>query len=259
MYFSIEFSTCFCDLWIYYLQAFVQKWRHGILVEILDQSEVGAFSYKIYTKYFFLLNNFQFFSLTTTYAIYIFWCKNADIIFRSKSLTSRTNFTQVIFLFIFLSYRIFHLFLWPLNILSTSFRAKMATWHSDRNFWPVETTGIFVQILHEFFFTFERIFHFFFGPQNMLSASFGAKMSTLYSSQNTWPIGQKAIFVKFYPSFFIYLIFYRIFHLFLWPLNILSISFRAKMEKLHSAQNSWPIGSRSIFVQNLPQLLFLSK
>ena len=205
MYFSIEFSTCFCDLWIYYLQAFVQKWRHGILVEILDQSEVGAFSYKIYTKYFFLLNNFQFFSLTTTYAIYIFWCKNADIIFRSKSLTSRTNFTQVIFLFIFLSYRIFHLFLWPLNILSTSFRAKMATWHSDRNFWPVETTGIFVQILHEFFFTFERIFHFFFWTTKYAICKFWCKNVDIVFQSKYLTNRTKGHFCKILPEFFLFI------------------------------------------------------
>ena len=65
------------------------------------------------------------------------------------------------FLFIFLLYRIFHLSLKPLNILSTTFRAKMETLHSGRNSWLVGTRGIFVQILHEFFFSFERIFYFF--------------------------------------------------------------------------------------------------
>ena len=93
----------------------------------------------------------------------------------------------------------------------------------------------------------------------MLSTSFAAKTLTLYSSQNTWPIRQKAFSYKFYPSFFIYLFFNRIFHLYLRPLNILCTSFRAKMATLHLGRNSWPVGSRSTFVQNLPQLRFLSK
>ena len=88
----------------------------------------------------------------------MFWCKNSEIVLRSKFLTSRTmghfctNFTRVIFFFIFLFFRIFHLFLRRLNILSTRFRAKMETLHSGLNSWPVGIRGIFVQILHEFFF-----------------------------------------------------------------------------------------------------------
>ena len=107
-------------------------------------------------------------------------------------------------------YRIFHLFLSPLNKLSISFHAKMVTLHSGRNSWPVGTRNIFVQILHDFFF--HRIFHFFLGPVNMLSASFGEKMMTLYSSQNTWLVGQKGISYKFYLSLFYlsYFLFYFI-------------------------------------------------
>ena len=51
--FILGFSTCFLDHWIYYLYAFKKKWRHCILVEILDQSELGAFLYKIKPKFFF--------------------------------------------------------------------------------------------------------------------------------------------------------------------------------------------------------------
>ena len=164
-FFSIEFYTCFCGLWIYYLPVFMQKWRHCILVEILDQSEIGAFSYKIYTNYFFFPKNFPFFSLTTKYAICMFWCKNANIVLRPKFLTSwtkghiRTIFTRVIFS-IFFFYRIFHLFLRPLNILSTRFRAKMETLHSGWNSLPIGTMGIFVQILINFFFL-SKVFSIF--------------------------------------------------------------------------------------------------
>ena len=101
------FYTCFLDLLIYYVPIFVQKWRRCILVEILNQSELGAFSYKIYTNYFFNPKNFPYFSLTTNYAICMFWCKNADFVLRSKFLTSRTkghfrtNFTRFFFVFFF--------------------------------------------------------------------------------------------------------------------------------------------------------------
>ena len=163
------------------------------------------------------------------------------------------------FYLIFFFYTIFNLFLRPLNILSTSFHAKMVTLHPGRNSWPIETRGIYVQILHEFFFSFKRNFHFFLGPLNMLSTSFGAKMMTLHSGQNTWPIGQKGIFVQMLPDLFFYsfLFFvYRIFHSFLRPLNILSTSFREKMETLYSGRNSWPPRTRCIFVQISHELFF---
>ena len=83
----------------------------------------------------------------------------------------------------------------------------METLHSGRNCWPVETGGIFVQIFHDFFFSFERIVHFFLAPLKMLSTSFGAKTSTLYSCQNSWPVGQWGIFVQILPKSFIYLFF----------------------------------------------------
>ena len=107
-----------------------------------------------------------------------------------------------------------------------------------------------------FFFSFERNFHFFLGPLYMLSISFGAKTTTLYSSQNTWPVGQKGIFIQILTDFFIYLIFNIVLQLFLRPLNILSKSFRANMATLHSGRNSWSVGTRGIFVQNLQQFFF---
>ena len=135
----------------------------------------------------------------------------------------------------------------------------MVTLHFGPNAWPIGTRGIFVQIFHEFFFSFERIFHFFLGPLNMLSTSFSAKMKTLYSGQNSWPVEHKGIFVQILPDLFFYssLYFFDItFHFFLRPLNILSTSFRAKMVTLHSGQNSWPVGTRGIFIQILHYFYF---
>ena len=139
----------------------------------------------------------------------MFWCKNDDNVFQLKYMTSRTkghfrsNFTRFVFLLFFIFfYRIFHLFLRPLNILSTSFRAKMVTLHSGRNSWPVGIRGILIQIFHEFFFSFEIIFHFSLGPLNIQSTSFAAKTTKLHSSQNTCPVGQKGIFVQILPKLF---------------------------------------------------------
>ena len=124
-------------------------------------------------------------------------CRNAEIVFRSKFLTSRTkghfrtNFARVIYLFIyFCFYRIFHLFLRPQNIISTSFHEKMVTLHSGRNSWPIGTRVIFVQIFHEFFFLFKEFSIFFLDQKNMLSISFGAKMTILYSIRNSWLVEQ---------------------------------------------------------------------
>jgi len=100
------------------------------------------------------------FCLSFIYAIYKFSCKNTVIVFRSKFLTSRTkghfrtNFTRVNFTFFF-SVSIFHFFLGPLNIQSTSFHAKMATLHFCQNF-------TFVQILTDFFFFRKNITFVFF-------------------------------------------------------------------------------------------------
>ena len=52
------------------------------------------------------------------------------------------------------------------------------------------------------FFSFKRIFPIFLGPLNMLSVSFGAKLPTLYSGQNSLLDGQKGIFLQTLPLFF---------------------------------------------------------
>ena len=175
----------------------MQKWRHCILVKILDLSELGVFSYKFYKNFFNNQKKFPFFSWSMKYAVNKFWCKNDDIVFQSKFLTSRTKgHFRTKFSRIFFFYRIFNLFLRPPSILFTSFRAKMVTLHSGWNSWPVGTRGIFVQILHEFFFSSARNFHFFLGPLNMLSTCFGAKMTIFVSNQNTLLVRQKAIFVQ---------------------------------------------------------------
>ena len=93
----------------------------------------------------------------------------------------------------------------------------------------------------------------------MLSVSFGAKTPTLYSGQNSLPIGQKGIFqqtLPFFFSFFLFFFFYRIFHVYLRSLNILPTCFQAKMATLHTGQNSWPVGTSGIFVQNLRDFFF---
>ena len=45
--------------------------------------------------------------------------------------------------------------------------------------------------------------------------------------------------------------------MFLGPLYMSSTSFHSKTPTVHSGQNSWPVETRSIFVQNLPDFFFL--
>ena len=127
------------------------------------------------------------------------------------------------------------------------FGAKTTKLHSSQNSWPIGTCGSLEQNFLEFFFSFKKIFPIFLGPLNMLSVSFGAKMPTLYSGQNALLDGQKGIFLQTLPLFFFYL-FYRLFHVFLRSLNILPTCFQEKMVTLHFGRNSWPVGTRGIFV-----------
>ena len=93
----------------------------------------------------------------------------------------------------------------------------------------------------------------------MLSASFGAKMPTLYSSRNSWWVGQKGIFLQTLPFFFFLIFFYRIFHVYLRALNIVPTCFQAKMATLHYGWNSWLLGTSGIFVQNLQDFFLFQK
>ena len=188
-------------------------------------------------------------------------CIPVKILDQSDKGAFSYKFYPSYFFIYFYLYIIFHLFLRPLNTLSTSFRAKMETLLSGRNSRPFWTRGIFVQILHKFFFlSFEGILHFFVGPQNMPSTSFGTKMMALYSSQNSWPVEQNGIFVQILPDLFYYSFFlYRIFHLFLRPLNILSTIFHVTIMILHSGRNYCPVGIRGIFLQILHEFFFFWK
>ena len=47
LFFFIEFSTCLLGHWIHYLHVFMLKWKNCFLIEILEQSELGAFFFKI--------------------------------------------------------------------------------------------------------------------------------------------------------------------------------------------------------------------
>ena len=113
--------------------------------------------------------------------------------------------------------------------------------NGDIAFWSTFLTnrnwGHFCTKFNRNFFSFERIFPIFLGPLNMLFVSFGAKMPTLYSGQNSLLDGQKGIFLQTLPLFFFYL-FYRLFHVFLRSLNILPTCFQEKMATLHFGRNS---------------------
>ena len=145
------------------MQVSEQVRRNCILVKILDQSELVAVSTKIFRNFFFG-KNFAFFSWTTKYSICMFWCKNADVVFRPKFLTSRTkghflwNFA-CFFFFFFLTWQ--HCIL--VEILNQSELAA------------------FLYKIYKTSSSFEWVSHFILGPLNMLSVCFGAKTPTLYS------------------------------------------------------------------------------
>ena len=70
---------------------------------------------------------------------------------------------------------IFHSFLGPSYMLSSSFNANMSSLHSVQNSEPVRPRGILVRNLTEFFCFLKRISHLFLGPLYMLSTSYHAK------------------------------------------------------------------------------------
>src|SRR6266568_652465 len=96
-----------------HLQVLMHTRRHFIQVEILDQSGPRAFSYKIDKSlfffffffffflyflfffffflfiFFFFLQNIAFLSSTYLCTLCMFSCTHADILFKSKFLTSR--------------------------------------------------------------------------------------------------------------------------------------------------------------------------
>ena len=127
---------------------------------------------------FFLSKGFSFFSLTTKYAICMFSCKNAEIVFRSKFLTSwiKGHFHRNFTLFIVVFFLIFVLYNFPLVSETSEYTiSEFSCKNGDIPLWSKFLTcrnlGYFGTNFSRFFFSFERIFHFFLGPLNMLFAS----------------------------------------------------------------------------------------
>ena len=147
--------------------------------------------------------------------------------FKILNLSDKRAFSYKFYIVFFFN-RIFHLFLRPLNILSTSFRAKMAKLHSCRISLPVGTLGIFVQNLLEVFF-FEIIFHFFQTTKYAIY-KFRCKNANIAFWSKFWTCRTKGHFHKNFTQVFFFIV-DRIFQLFLRPLNIISTSLRAKISK----------------------------
>ena len=230
----------------------VQKFWQIIPVKILDHSDKRAFSYKFYRSYLFIY-------LFIFYRIFHLFLGPLNILstsLRAKMETSHSGRNSW-------PLRTGYIFVGPLNMPSTIFRAKMAKLHFSRNSWPVGTRGIFVQNLPQFYFFLSNVFSIFFlCPQNRLSACFGAKMPTLYSGLNSWLVWQNGIFLQILPDLFFYsflFFFYKIFPLFLRPLNTLSNSFHAKIVTLHSGWNSWPVRTRAIWYKFFTNFFFFRK
>ena len=190
--------------------------------------------------------NFSFVSLTSIYAIYKFSRKMPifDSGQNSWPILPKGIFVQncfSVFLFSFLFNRMLHLFLGPLNVLSTSFHAHTLTIASGQNSWLVEPRGIFIEKKLEFF-----SFLFFFSKEfSICSLDLYLKNLQVFMQKRRYWIQVKILDLSD-PAAFLYKIdtiffFKRIFHLFLWPPYMLSTSFHAKTPIFDSGQNSCPI------------------
>ena len=195
-----------------YLQVFREEWRQCIPFEIHDRSELGAFSYKICLNFFLVRENFPFSFRTTKYAI-------------------------------------------------SGFRAKTTKLHSGRNSWPVGTSGNLEKKFRKFFFL-PKEFYLFFLDYLICYLQVLVQKYLHCILTKILDLSEKRAFSYKHCLFFLFYFFnffYRIFHVYLRSLNILPTSFQAKMKTLHSFRNSWPVGTRGMFVQNLTKIFFLSK
>ena len=98
----------------------------------------------------------------------------------------------------------------------------------------------------------------FSGPLYMLSKSFRAKTVTLHSDQNSWPLGPRGISVQNLHEFFFFFSFIsKEFSICFLDLYICYLQvFAQKCRHCIPVKNSWPVGLRGIFVQNLLEFFF---
>ena len=171
-----------------------------------------------------------------------FHAKNAEIVFWSKFLATRTkgHFWTRFNRFPCPPFKwFFNLFHGPLKYAIYKFCAKTPPLYSNQNYW---------QVGHRIFFFFlQHIFLFVFWATIYAIYKFSCKNADIefrkkfFASRTSWHFR-----TKFNKICFSY---ERFFQLFLGPLNMLSKSFSAKMPKLCSGQNSWPVGPRGIMEQ----------
>ena len=67
------------------------------------------------------------------------------------------------------------------------------------------TSGHYGTKFNQIFFSCQRLFHLFLRPLYVPPTSFRAKTPKLYSSQNSWPVGPRAIIEQNLTEFFIFL------------------------------------------------------
>ena len=148
------------------------------------------------------------------------------------------------------------MFLVPQYMLSTSFRVKMPTLYSKKNYWPAGPGGIFEQNLTMFFFFFlGKDFLFVLGPLNMLS-SICTKMLALYSYQNSCPARPEGFLEKNLTKFFFL---QKIFEFVSWISKYDVYKFSYKNADIVFRRNSWLAGAGGIFIPNLTDFFFLQK
>ena len=130
--------------------------------------------------------------------------------------------------------------------------------HSGRNSWPVGTSGNLEKKFRKFFFL-PKEFYLFFLDYLICYLQVLVQKYLHCILTKILDLSEKRAFSYKHCLFFLFYFFnffYRIFHVYLRSLNILPTSFQAKMKTLHSFRNSWPVGTRGMFVQNLTKIFF---
>ena len=141
--------------------------------------------------FFFFQKIFPFFSRTSIYMLSTsFHAKNAEIVFWSKFLATRTkgHFWTRFNWFPCPPFKwFFNLFHGPLKYAIYKFCAKTPPLYSNQNY---------SQVGHRIFFFFfcNIFFYLFFGPLYMQSISFHVKMPTSNSGKNSSLVGPRGIF-----------------------------------------------------------------
>ena len=127
------------------------------MLEILDQSELGAFLYEICPNFFLFRENFPFSFSTTKYAICRYWSKNDEIAFWSKFLTCRNKrlFRKKFYQNFFFFRESFPFFSWTTKYAMCKISCKNSDIVFRPKFLTSQTKGHFLtNFAHNFLFSY---------------------------------------------------------------------------------------------------------